>query len=46
MGNSEERKKKVVLFASHAQEREALLARGEPRGMSHNTRRCEDIHTH
>lgn len=39
MGNSEEEKNhKVVLFASHAQEREALLARGESRGMSHNTR--------
>lgn len=37
MGDLKKKKRKVALFAAHARERVALLARGELQGMSHST---------
>ena len=46
MGIWEAKNNKVALFAAHAQEKVASLARDKSRGMSHNSQWSEDSHTH
>ncbi len=46
MGDFREKYHKVALFAAHAQERVALLARGESQGTSLSRQWSEDIQTH